>query len=163
METMDFNLMELIDMLEINDQRLDDLKNRIYSLLGDREGLRVILDEHEMEQKETRCFGCDKEGDCFILHGIVRLELGDVEDAISAIKQASLHLHSKDETWNSICGLILLGMAYEMIGKHYQAIFEYERAQHILKSIYMPLHLGDYIEKARLLGIKLEHKLRNIH
>jgi hypothetical protein len=159
---MEFNTIELTDMLEISDRKLDDLKNKILLFLGDEENMRAILAQHELEQEETHCYGCDNEGDCFILHGIIRIELGDIEGAIKEIKKANLYLHSKDETWNNICGLILLGMAHEMHQKNYLALLDYQKAYHVLKNYYLPLHMDDYIEKARVIEIKLKNKIRNI-
>lgn len=159
---MEFNTIELTDMLDISDQKLEELKNRIASYFGDEEKMRAMLDQHEVEQAETHCYRCDNQGDCFILHGIILLELGDTENAIKEIEKANLYLRSKDEAWNSICGMVLLGMAHEMRQKNHLALLEYQRAYHALKYNYLPLNMDDYIEKAIQLEIKLKNTIRDI-
>ena len=156
---MEFDIIELTEMLEINDQELEKLKYLIISSFGDGAKMKAILRQHRLCQEETHCYACDDEGDCFMLHGIVRLDFGETENAIKEIETANLYLRRKDETWNSICGLVLLGMAYEMCQKDYLAIHEYKKAHLILANNYLPLHMDDYIEKARLLEIKLQHKI----
>jgi hypothetical protein len=159
---MEFNTFELTDMLEISDRKLNDLKNRIMLFWGNEENMRNMIKQYELEQEETHCYGCDNEGDCFILHGIIRFELGDMDGAIKEINKANLHLYSKDETWNSICGLVLLGMAHETIRRKHLALQEYQKAYHILKNFYLPLYMDDYIEKAIQLEIKLKDAIRDL-
>lgn len=159
---MEFSITELTEMLEISDENLAEIKNRIISYFGDEESMRAMLEQHELEQKETHCYGCDEEGDCFILHGIIRIELGDVKGAIREIEEANLHLRSKDETWNSICGLVLLGKAHEMHQQNPLALLDYQRAYYILKNYYLPLHMDDYIEKALDLETKLKNTIKNM-
>ena len=159
---MTFNIKELTELLEISDRGLDDLKKRIIESFDDKKKIRAILRRQCRDRRESRCLSCDDEGDCFILNGIMYLVMDDAKKSIQELENANQHLHSKGETWNRISGLVLLGIAYEKHHKSHQALREYKKACEILTSNYLYIHVNDYIEKARLLKIELQDKLKEL-
>jgi len=156
------NLAKLTEQLEISDQGLNDLKKQIIESFDDEKIIRAILSQQCLNREETGCLSCDDEGDCFILNGIMFLRLNEIKNAIKELENANLHLRNKDETWNNITGLVLLGIAYEKCRKSHPALREYKKAHDILTSNYQRVHVNDYIEKARLLENELQNKLKEL-
>jgi hypothetical protein len=159
---MTFNVKKLTDHLQISDHVLSDLKEQIVKSFDDEMEMRAILRQQCLNREETHCLSCDNEGDCFILNGIIYLKLDDTNNAIIELENANQHLRSKDETWNSITGLVLLGIAFEKSQKKHLALREYKKAQEILTNNYLRVHANEYndnIKNARRLKNELQNKL----
>jgi SOS-response transcriptional repressor LexA len=159
---MTLDIRKLTEQLEISDQGLDDLKKQIVKSFDDGKILRDILSRQLSDQEETHCLSCDNEGDCFILNGIIHLRFKENENAIKELENANWHLRSKNETWNSIIGLVLLGMAREECEKNHLAISEYKKAYEILTNNFLRIHVYDQTEKASQLKIELLEKLKEL-
>ena len=159
---MALNIRNLAEQLEISDQELDDLKKQIVKSFDDEKIVRAILSRQLSDQEETHCLSCDNEGDCFILNGIIHLRLKENEKAIKELENANWHLRSKNETWNSIIGLVLLGIAREECGKNYLALREYKKAYETLTNNFLRIHVYDQIEKASQLKNDLRDKLKEL-
>lgn len=156
---MALNLKELTEQLEIEDQDLMDFKNQIVESFGNEQKMWDTLNRQCLNQEDAHCLLCDDEGDCFILNGIIHLALNNPENAIKELENANQQLRSKDETWNCIIGLVLLGIANEKCQRGHLALREYKSAYEMLKGNYLLVHANDYIEKARLLDMELQYKL----
>ena len=159
---MAFNLAKFTEQLEISDQGLNGLREQIVKSFDDEGEMRAILSQQCLNREKTHCLSCDNEGDCFILNGIIYLRLNETENAIKELENANQHLRSKDETWNSITGLVLLGIALEECRKNHLALREYKKAHEILINNYLRIHANDYIEKARQLKNELENKIKEL-
>jgi tetratricopeptide (TPR) repeat protein len=159
---MALNIRNLTGQLEISDQGLDNLRKLIVKSFDDEKIVRAILSQRLSEREETHCLSCDDEGDCFILNGIIHLRLKENENAIKELENANWHLRSKNETWNSITGLVLLGIAHEECGKNNLALSEYKKAYEILTNNFLRIHVYDQIEKASQLKNELQDKLKEL-
>jgi len=157
---MALNLEELIELMIINDPKAIEFKRRVVSSFKDADAMNSALIQHCDNQKQTHCYDCEDEGECLILSGIAYLDLHKIDEAISAIEDANLHFRGRDDTWNSIIGLDLLGIAYEMGGKRHTALIEYQQAQQQLK-IYSRIHAHDYSGKSLPLENELKDRLEN--
>jgi tetratricopeptide (TPR) repeat protein len=159
---MTLNLEELTELLLINDPTVNEFKKRVISSLNNADALSNVLEQHCDNQKQTNCYHCENEGACLIISGIAHLDLKKAEKAIRNIEQANFHFRSKDETWNSIIGLELLGIAYEMNDKRHQALLEYQQAMQLLKNYHLA-HKNDYDLTDQILTREntLNHHLKN--
>jgi tetratricopeptide (TPR) repeat protein len=150
------NLRMLINSLRFDDQDLLDLRNRILESLGKTDKLKNILENQIQSRGQVNCFSCENEGICSALIGIIHFDLGEMKAAIKALEDANQHFRSKDETWNSVIGLEILGMAYEGNGNRHQAILEYKQALGILTRQYLPIHANEYETDGASLKKELE-------
>ena len=138
------NLRMLINSLRFDDQDLLDLRNRILESFGKSDILKSILEKQVRSRGQVNCFSCENEGICSALIGIIYFDLGEMKAAIKAFEDANQHFRSKDETWNSVIGLEILGMAYEGNGNRHKAVLEYNQALNILTHVYIPIHAHEY-------------------
>jgi tetratricopeptide (TPR) repeat protein len=161
-KNMALNIRNLAEQLEISDRGLNDLKRQIVKSFDDEKIVRDILSRQLSDREETHCLSCDNEGDCFILNGIIHLRLKENKKAIKELKNANWHLRTKNETWNSITGLVLLGIALEEGGKYHLALHEYKKAYEILINNFLRIHVYDQIEKASQLKNELLDKLKEL-
>jgi SOS-response transcriptional repressor LexA len=164
-ENMALNLVKLTKQLEeINDPGLYDLKDQIIAAFDDQKKMRAIISQQCRNRGKTHCLSCDNEGDCFILNGIIYLQLNETKKAIKELENANQHLRGKDEIWNSIIGLVLLGLACEQSRNSHQALIEYKKALHLLKEKYIRLHMNDYdrLEMARTLETELNAQVTQL-
>lgn len=159
---MTLNITELLGHLEINDLRLNNVRNQIIGSLANRNNLQPLINEQCLDEKETGCMLCDEKGECAILNGIIYINLNKLEEAIKELENAKQLLHNKYETWDRIVGLALLGIAFERSGKKYLALREYKRAHDELKNIYLRVHANEYVEKAQILETELASKLTKL-
>jgi tetratricopeptide (TPR) repeat protein len=156
---MAFNVKNLAKQLEISDQGLDNLKKQIVKFFDDKNIMRAILSQQLSNREENHCLSCDDEGDCFILNGIIHLSLEENEKAIKELENANWHLRNKNETWNSIIGLVLLGIALEECKKNHVALREYKKAYETLTNNFLRIHANDYPKEAQSLKNELQNKL----
>ena len=150
---MALNFKDLTELLEINDPRIIDLRSSIRTTFADAKKLRLIIDRQCENREQTHCYSCGNEAGCLILNGIAYLALEETETAIKQLENANQHFRNKDEAWNHIIGLALIGIAYEKIKKDHQALREYEKALDLIKNNYLRIHANEYIEKAILLEL----------
>jgi hypothetical protein len=153
---MALNLKNLIEQLEIADPEIIDLRTWVISSLGDAEIMRNILNRQCDNRDQTHCYSCEDDGICSVITGIVHLDLGEINTAIKELENGNQHFRSKDETWNSIIGLVLLGKAYEKSGNSHQAVIEYKKALRLLTENYIRVHANDYDELARARSLERE-------
>ena len=151
------SLKTLIDQLEIVDPEIISLRSWVASSFGNAEVMRSILNRQCENRDQTKCYACEDEGICLVITGVAHLDLGEINTAIKDLENGNQHFRSKDETWNSIIGLLLLGKAYEKNDNSHQALIEYKRALHLLTENYIRFHANDYdaLDKARTLKIEL--------
>jgi len=146
---MSFNPKYLLEQLDIKDAEMIELRSWVVSSMGNAMVIRGILDRQCENRDQTNCYSCEDEGVCSIITGIAHLDLGETNTAIKQLENGNQHFRSKDETWNSIIGLILLGKAHEKNGNSHQAIIEYKKAFRLLTENYIRVHANDYDELAR--------------
>lgn len=146
---MTLNLKVLIQQLEIADPEIIGLRNWVISSMGNATAMRGILNRQCDNRGQTNCYACEEQGVCSVITGIIHLGLGEYNTAIKEIEDGNQHFRSKDETWNSILGLIMLGKAYEKSDNGHQALLEYKKALHLLTENYIRVHANDYEYLAR--------------
>jgi hypothetical protein len=146
---MAFNLKNLIEQLDVVAPEIIDLRSCVISSLGNAVVMRGILDRQCENRDQTSCYHCEDQGICSVLTGIAHLELGEIHTAIKELENGNQHFRSKDETWNSIIGLVLLGNAYEKSSNSHQAVIEYKKALHLVTENYIRIHANDYDELSR--------------
>jgi hypothetical protein len=158
---MALNLKNLIEQLQIVDPEIIDLRIRVISALGNALVMRDILDRQCENRDQTNCFSCEEDGICSVVTGVAHLDLDEIDTAIKELENGNQHFRSKDETWNSIVGLTLLGKAHEKYGNSHQALIEYKKALHLLTESYIRFHINDYdeLDKARPLEKELKAQL----
>jgi phage repressor protein C with HTH and peptisase S24 domain len=159
---MTINLKKLTEQLEISNRELNDLKKQIIESFDDENKMCALLNQQCRNQEDVHCLSCDDEGDCFILDGIIYLRINDIENTIKELEHANQHLRGKDEIWNSIIGLVLLGIAFEKCKKNHLALYEYKKAHEKLKNNYLRVHANDYMEEARSLANELQNKINEL-
>jgi len=159
---MTINLNKLIEQLEINDQKLNDIKNQIQKSLYNEEMISAILSRQCLCREEVHCLSCNDQGNCFILNGIIYLGLNDPDNAIKELENANWNLRSRGDDWNSIIGLTLLGLAFEERGQNHLAFREYNKAYETLSRRYLRIHANDYTKKHQTLKNDLQNKLRQL-
>jgi len=154
----------LANQIEIKDQGLDDLRTQIIKSidLNNEMMLRSILNRQLSNRQEDYCLSCDSEGDCFILNGIIYLRLKKHEKAIEEFQNANWHLRSKNETWKSIIGMTLLGLALEENGKMHLALHEYKKAYETLAANLWRINTHDQLMKANEIKNELLEKLKEL-
>jgi len=150
---MTLNLKELTEMLEVSDLKVNILKSRVLSSFGNSDAINITIEQQCENRKQTNCYACDDEGPCLILRGIMNLYLGMTEKAILEFEKGNAYLRNKDDSWNSIIGLDLLGIAYEISGRRHQALLEYQQAIHIIK-VYLQTHANEYTYITKILALK---------
>jgi hypothetical protein len=155
---MTLNFKTLLDQLEIVDPEIIDLRSWVVSSLGNTAVIQGILNRQCENRDQTNCYSCEEEGTCLVITGIAHLDLGEINTAIKNLENGSQQFRSKDETWNSIIGQILLGKAYDKSNNNHQALIEYKKALKLLTENYIRFHANDYDElaKARLLKSELD-------
>jgi hypothetical protein len=151
---MTLNLKVLIQQLEMSDPEVVQLKDWVVSSMGNERVMRSLLNRQCQNRDETNCYSCEEQGVCMLLTGIIHLDLGEYNTAIKEIENGNQHFRSKDETWNSILGLVMLGKAHEKNGNGHQALLEYKKALHLLTENYMRVHVNDYDVLARARTLK---------
>jgi hypothetical protein len=154
---MALSLKYLIEQLEIVDPEIIDLRIWVISSLGNPLVMRNILNRQCENRDQTNCYSCEDHGICSVVTGIAHLDLGEINTAIKELEDGNQHFRSKDETWNSIIGLVLLGKAHEKNGNGHQALIEYKKALRLLTESYIRFHANDYAEldRARFLENEL--------
>jgi hypothetical protein len=158
---MALNLKYLIEQLEIVDPEIIALRIWVVSSFGNAMVMRGILDRQCANREQTNCYSCSDDGICSVITGVAHLDLGEINTAIKKLEDGNQHFRSKDETWNSVIGLVLLGKAYEKSGNNHQTLIEYKKALHLLTENYIRVHANDYdkLDKARPLETELNAHL----
>jgi len=152
------SLKALVTRLRFNDHNLQKVRQNILSAIENPEALERIIGLQCDNRGRVNCFSCESEGACFALTGVINLLLGKNEEAIKEFEIANYHFRSRDETWNSILGLELLGIAFEKGGNRHEAILQYTQAMSILEHKYLPLHASEYKRD----GAKLKEELHSL-
>lgn len=138
------DLKKLLMRLVFEDVELCKQKKAMIDALGNKRNMQAILDKQSKERGSGNCFSCNEEGACSTIIGAAHFDLGQFKKAILELEDANHHFRGKDETWNLINGMELLGWAYEMDGNRHQALLEYKEALHILTYKHIPLHAQEY-------------------
>jgi hypothetical protein len=140
---MPYDLGQLLNKLQIQDPNLKKLQTRTAIALNQPKTLQAIIDQQCDNRKQVNCYPCESMGVCAALRGVAHMAMGDAIEAVRQLQDANQHFRGEDETWNSIIGLELLGMAYEYVKPH-QATLVYKQALEILENRYIPTHKTDY-------------------
>ena len=156
------SLQKLTILLRVKDPKAKALRRKLLSSFISQKTMRETLDQQCKNKKQTNCYSCDDEGACSTLRGIAFLFLEKPKQALKEIGDALVHSRNTDDTWNSIVGLHLFGIAYETNNKRHQAILEYQQGLELLE-IFCRDHENDYdeIDHALILKNGLLHRLEN--
>lgn len=151
----------LLEWLEFEDHRIDELKKSIIISWDDQKKLRAIVDRQCEYREQTHCYSCRNESGCLVLNGISYLRLGEIKTAIKELETANLNFRNQDDMWKHIISLVLIGDAHSKNRKNHRALREFEKAFEAIR-LFTQMHSTEYIERAVLLEQEIKDRLDSL-
>jgi len=158
---MALDLIELTALLEINDHDIEQFRDQLMNVFKDPLEVKKVMDRQCKERGKPNCQACKSKGECRIVYGAAYLMLGDVGNAKENIEYAKRYFSRKDDTWNSIICMALLGLAFAQNGEMREASSQAQDALLRLERVFLRIHAKDYPVKAYSLTDDLREFISN--